>query len=380
MLLRGAFLFQVDSQLPIHTFEIRHPQMNGLVQSRITIRRFRSGRYIYSSQMSLLMEPSVTNFRATKLGGSDLWLVAVQTLLRRPSWNRIRFFIKAIVRRNPTALEDLLEAAWMVGIETNDGRQDGEEIVFRDGFRCQLVTRTEKFAEFSRRKLVLFPHFEPHPGVSLQDVTTLRYLHGAGYDTIVLSTSLGDEGIKQLGFVNAVVVRPNVGHDFFSWKVGFSLFGHEIRRAKHLLLLNNSVFISGPRTLLELDGLPDGFGCLHDGRLSNSYAESYCLLFKNLGPSLPLLFEFFDGVVVHQAKQRVIQEYEIGLTRFLANHGLEVHAVYPYKDLLSKAFSRSSEYPGLAALLRKDPNQSACTTFYELLRDEGVSILKKKVQ
>ncbi len=154
----------------------------------------------------------------------------------------------------------------------------------------------------------------------------LKELQRLGYQTVVISTSpVATELVWPHGRpANTVVVRrENIGYDFGSWAAALNAMPW-VRSKPFVLLTNDSmvgpfapldhVLEAAESSSADLFGLTESYQIIH-------HPQSFFLLFKRGILADPAWVDFFDSVRPQDSKVKVIQAYELGLSRYCAREG-----------------------------------------------------------
>ncbi len=222
------------------------------------------------------------------------------------------------------------------------------DTVYDDNFWSSLVL-FESEGKWSNDKLCLFAHFDRNNEVSDRIYYYLKSLSDAGFDIVFVSTSSGmPESVrdKLIDIVSKVIVRKNIGYDFGSWRTGYQYAG-DISHYLSLVLTNDSVI--GPvNSLIDmLDAMSSSkfnvWG-VTDNYEINYHAQSYFLCLDSTILKSDFLPEFMSGIKVHDDKQMVINEYEIGLSQLALSKGFSVGAYCMYDDVVDYIMSSADEY------------------------------------
>lgn len=148
-------------------------------------------------------------------------------------------------------------------------------------------------------------------------------------DIVFVSTGLGAAGVAQLEPHARVIVRENVGYDFFSFKVGLESLG-DLARFERIWILNSSFLILDPGKLCEqFLGLPaaDDLLGLSESTDLGAHLQSYCVLFQNPRVISSSAFAAWWGRMEPISERlEVIRRYEIGMSQHFARMGFKLGA------------------------------------------------------
>jgi lipopolysaccharide biosynthesis protein len=194
------------------------------------------------------------------------------------------------------------------------------------------------------RRVALFAHYDPDVEVKQYVVTSVRGLREICDEVIFGSTAAlpEDELEKVRPFCKRVFVRENIGYDFAVWQQ--ALIELDLSDIDELVLTNSSVF--GPifpfapvfEQMTEHDcdfwGMTDSFEI-------RWHLQSYFLVIRRRALVTPAFSQFFNAVLPYRDKEQVIRSYELGLTRFLREHGLKPGAFVPLGSWMSSPVRRA---------------------------------------
>jgi hypothetical protein len=159
----------------------------------------------------------------------------------------------------------------------------------------------------------------------------VRYLQFLSNNITVISTNLNKNGINQLKPYAKVIVRKNRGYDFYSYKKGLNFVKH-INNIDHLIFFNSSFIAMDPKKLYQkyLSQIyKDGFYGLTACSVPQYHIQSY--FFSFAGRSIIQSKAFWDWWIRLKPidnREKVIKEYEVGMTQWFLNNKFFVKSVY----------------------------------------------------
>ncbi len=226
----------------------------------------------------------------------------------------------------------------------------------------------------TRKTAVVAAHFHPQGLLRDDFLALLDELQRSPATVLLVSTRLTSAQRDRLPEGIRVIVRENHGYDFYSYKVGLDSLG-DLRDFQRVVLMNSS-FVCVQRHKL-LSGFFersheafDLFG-LTESHQKSRHLQSFLLSFGPRCVQSALFRRWWGEVVPIDERQRVIDTYEIGLSRFLQEAGFTLgcayHPTHPQKVIaLWRSVRRGS--------LIWDPKRLNPTHFYWdfLLREFGV--------
>lgn len=202
------------------------------------------------------------------------------------------------------------------------------------------------------------------------------------FDQVIMVTNsrqLDEHSYSSVEGVDLMTV-PNEGYDFgMFYKVmqSMSIEKYEtiacVNDSNLLVKKLDSVFSWKKEKDVELWSLIDSYEKPWFATHENSYhLQSFFLVFEK--PAIELLPSFFDSLQLEEIyaftdpkllKNRVINDWEIGLTQFMIDQGVKIGS---YID--SKSFAEMNRLP---------ENKNLTMKFYKLLLSNGYPLLKKNL-
>ena len=196
-----------------------------------------------------------------------------------------------------------------------------------------------------KKKLCIFSSFSFDGQIEEYVFYYLDHLKKANFSIVFVSTSnITKDCTKRLStYAFLILERENKCPDFGSWKLGLSLlnWGSEF---ESVLLTNDSIF--GP--LQSLSTIISSMNDRYDiWGLTGSYEidyhlQSYFLVFNNKVLLSTTWKKFWASVNVTLSKQEVINQYEVGLTKFF-QHDFKI-GVYAEIENLSNSSKHDHKY------------------------------------
>ena len=176
------------------------------------------------------------------------------------------------------------------------------------------------------RRLAVMAHFDPHGVVAPHVRHCVEAMSDCADEFVVVSSAdLTPESRAWLGARAELVVRPNVGHDFASYRAG--LDRHDLSRVTELVLLNDSTvfpLIPLERVFAHMGPRPADFWGMTMGYGFFPHVQSYFVVFREAALRSPAFGAFWRDVGMMGDRSGVISEYELGLSRALCDDGLRM--------------------------------------------------------
>lgn len=181
------------------------------------------------------------------------------------------------------------------------------------------------------RRAVIFAHFHPQGEIPPHTRHLIDFLRGRAQRFILVSTGLGAASARTLPADVEVIVRPNVGHDFMSYKTGWLRLG-DVSAYDEVLIVNDSIYLADAarleRTLDQLAlGTADAWG-LTASEEGGFHLQSYCIGLRRRALAHPGLADFWTRLAVLPDKRDIIRQYERGLSLCLRSCGLKLEAAF----------------------------------------------------
>jgi rhamnosyltransferase len=230
-------------------------------------------------------------------------------------------------------------------------------------------------------RLAIYAHFSESRKVARYVFYFLKELRSLGFEICFVSNSrLAIESRSEISTLcQNLIQRENTGYDFSMWQAG--LTESDLSKRDELLLTNSSIV--GPLQPLaplwqnSLVNNCDFWG-LTDNDEFGRHLQSYFIVFRRQVIQDTCFMGFWNSVLPLKDKQEVIQNYEIGLTRWLEENGFKWQAVFTQEHMWSLFLSRRSFVKKIADWYydRGLPGRNTTTLVPDLLLQSGMPFLK----
>jgi rhamnosyltransferase len=172
-------------------------------------------------------------------------------------------------------------------------------------------------------------HYDPAGRVRTHLYDLVRALPGP---VVFVSTKLSEPEAERIGEFARVVVRPNVGYDFLSYRTGVEAFGESLREHDGLVVFNSSFITLDVERLLAAF-LPRFGQDTHLLGITHSdeqapHLQSYWVGFGPTVVRSPDFGEWWAGIEPLPHRKAVILTYELGLSRFFRDRGFKIEAAF----------------------------------------------------
>lgn len=184
------------------------------------------------------------------------------------------------------------------------------------------------------KTLLLYAHYNKNDAIADYVMYMIKKLQDVGIDIIFLSSSdVRDATAKKRlsQYVNEFILVPNIGYDFYLWKIGISEFWDIFPRYNKLILLNSSVL--GPmfrfnKFLNALDYLKKDLVGATDNYEKQYHLQSYFLYFSHNLFSSPIFKTYWENLAAVNDREEVINRYEVKMTQYFLDNGYSTGSYY----------------------------------------------------
>lgn len=184
------------------------------------------------------------------------------------------------------------------------------------------------------KRLLLYAHFNKNNAIAGYVMYMIKNFRDACIDIIFLSDSEVSDAMakKNLSqYVNEFVLVPNIGYDFYTWKIGIAQFWDIFPRYDKLILLNSSVL--GPmfklkRFLNALDYLNKDLVGATENHEKQYHLQSYFLYFSHKLFRSPCFKTYWDNLAPVNDREEVINRYEVKMTQYFLDNGYSTGSYY----------------------------------------------------
>ena len=191
---------------------------------------------------------------------------------------------------------------------------------------------------YSPEKVTVYSHYDIHNHIDEYVLVMLTDLFQQGWKIIFVTscpTFESSEKNKIKPLVTVIINSNGEGRDWGNFALGLR-FANKNAFPESLLLCNDSLY--GPfeslRGLFEkADSLDVDFVGLTDSFQNGYHLQSYFLYCKKSLCSSMAFLNYWKFFSPQPDKNLIIQENEIGFTKFFSNLGFKPHALYHYYDL-----------------------------------------------
>ena len=188
-------------------------------------------------------------------------------------------------------------------------------------------------------------HYHDEGRVPANLFNLVKHIRALTPAVVFVSTGLSSEEAARLSPYARVMVRENVGYDFWSYKLGIDELGNR-SHLDRLVLLNSSFVTLDPRRLCEAFFTPlagpalRGITCCAE---KGWHAQSYWVAFEtNSLINSDKFSKWWSTLVPISKRSAVIEQQEVGMSAWFAAHGVAVKPAFvPSAEDLLVAVCRS---------------------------------------
>ena len=184
---------------------------------------------------------------------------------------------------------------------------------------------------------LVFAHYHQAGKLRTDTIHFINACRGLFKRIIFISTNLSDADKHFLPDFVEWHVRDNVGYDFFSYRLGLEFLLRDIQKIDGLTLMNSSCLIYEPTKFIKnyfhsgLSGVSgDFFGLTMHAPVAGVYPhlQSYLLSFSAKILQDSRFISWWTELSLLNDKNLIIENYEIGLSKFLDELGYIKNPIY----------------------------------------------------
>jgi rhamnosyltransferase len=176
-------------------------------------------------------------------------------------------------------------------------------------------------------------HFDPNNRLEKNFQLVLQSLEQV-FDIVVLVTACDLAEADVALFKKVILIkRPNIGYDFYSYRVGLSYLEERVE-VSNILLVNSSFIVLDAEIFTRTLGNMLNMTQSHDvvsiteSRQFNWHLQSYLILLSNKVLQAVWFKTFFANIQPLNSKLEIILSYEIGLSGVLLNNDVNVLVLF----------------------------------------------------
>ncbi len=200
-------------------------------------------------------------------------------------------------------------------------------------------------AQSEKKIIAIVAHFNEADKLDENFLTMLRCIESICDHTILVSTSPVNK--KELETYRNILLinRPNIGYDFYSYKVGLSALPSLSCIVDSVLLINSSIFITDAqifkstlRKVIDSTKTFDVVGVTESIQI-NWHLQSYLIALKGITIKSKWFTDFFNIVNPLNSKEAIIMRFEIGFSQKILTNKLKKISLFR-PDFTLKMFAQ----------------------------------------
>ena len=214
-------------------------------------------------------------------------------------------------------------------------------------------------------------------------------------EIILISTNLRKEEKKKIPQNIRIIIRKNIGYDFFSYKIGLDYF---LKKEKNnldfnLFFLNSSVlFVNTGKLIRSLNNLKLGkneiWGLTKSYELAE-HIQSYFFCFSTSILKNKLILNWWKKIKPHKKRQTIVDKYELGMSDLMIKNDIKLQSIFKKninlfpKNIVQKVTQRYKEvFHKQKKIYKKNPTNYFWKDFYTqfgLVKIELIKLNPKKI-
>ncbi|MGB9093472.1 MAG: rhamnan synthesis F family protein [Gallionella sp.] len=192
----------------------------------------------------------------------------------------------------------------------------------------------------SKYRVLIMAHYHSKGLVRTDTLQLLNEARHHFHRVIFVSTNLNQAMKLNMPEHVEVIERDNIGYDFYSYRYGLTMLRENIKawhQVDEVCLLNSSFLCFDAQKFYEnflgkINGDHDAFGLVKSYETAE-HLQSYALLFKSGVLKNQRFLDWWDSMQPINERQKVIENYEIGLSGLIMGLGMELNAAFNHFDV-----------------------------------------------
>lgn len=200
----------------------------------------------------------------------------------------------------------------------------------------------------SAQNLVIFCHFDKQNKIADYVLHYLNDLHQNCDSEIIFVSNCPDikeeEIVKIEELTSKIIIRKNIGYDFGAYFSGYSAARNK-EKYQNIIFANDSAygpFYSLSKVFDEMNGRNLDAWAITDNCIPEYTLQSYFLCFDN--KLIPFLDKFFGEFEYIDDKEKVVQEYEVKLSKKLIERNYNISAFCNHNEVISFEFLSDDKF------------------------------------
>jgi len=179
---------------------------------------------------------------------------------------------------------------------------------------------------------IVIAHYHNSGKVASYLFKYVEYLAKITSNIVFVSTNINEDCYLLLKKICNVIVRENVGYDFWSYKIGIKFFEKIQGNLDKLIIMNSSIIILEPEYLMKKIIYRENYNQITSLTVSNEihmHAQSFFIIFE--GRKLinsEVMHDWWNKLKQISDRQKVIDTYEIGMSKYFLDNGYQIESLY----------------------------------------------------
>jgi rhamnosyltransferase len=175
-------------------------------------------------------------------------------------------------------------------------------------------------------------HYHPKGKVAKHLLNLIHQIKKISSHMVFVSSNISGQSEIEVSHLCDLIKVENIGYDFWSYKNGLDYFSRVKINLRKIIILNSSIIYFQPDKLLHYFNNYNLFQGLNAVTISQEHAlhaQSYCISFEgNKFINSPMFNDWWGNLEPISERERVIKEYEIGMSQYFISKGIEIHQLF----------------------------------------------------
>ncbi|TDY25460.1 rhamnosyltransferase [Paraburkholderia sp. BL6665CI2N2] len=181
------------------------------------------------------------------------------------------------------------------------------------------------------KRIAVMAHFDPAGDMPVRTQRLIRQLLDVVDRLVIVSTGLRPDAFEPNDSRITVILRQNVGYDFYSLKVGIESI-LDLWAYDELIVANDSIYMFRDHGFKDVFERMAGANCdmwaMTVSRQIAPHAQSYFIVFRKSLILTRAFARFWRDVRVLDSKWEIILNYEVGMTQQFIAQGARVESAF----------------------------------------------------
>ena len=181
---------------------------------------------------------------------------------------------------------------------------------------------------------LIYAHYDAN-GIIRKDIINFLKISSKNYKKIIfVSTKLNRKEISKFSKNTKIIIRKNVGYDFYSYKVGLNYILKKFANyyKEKIYFLNSSIIILEPRKFLrkiiKINFKKNEIWALTKSFELTEHLQSFFLIFDLKKIDINLFLNWWKKVKKYNDRWKVVRQYEIGLSMHFKENNYSLKSLF----------------------------------------------------